>query len=135
MITLKLRTPAWTIKLQISSKQQSKSSLKAIYESKTEFKIRNLIKMWISWRKFYQKLERFDQVLVQNTILDHTTEDISKQQSKSSTKAIYKSKMELKIRNLIKNVTKLTKILQKTLAIWSNPSSENQPGPYNCRNI
>ena len=53
----------------------------------------------------------FDQTLAQNTSLDHITTYKSIQQLKSSPKVIYESKKDSKIRNLIKNVNKPTKIL------------------------
>ncbi len=46
-----------------------------------------------------KKINKFDQILVQYTNLDHTAADISKQQSKYSLKVIYESKMEQKSRN------------------------------------
>ncbi len=76
-----------------------------------EFKIRNLIRMQINWPKFYQTFLRFDQILAQNTSMDYITTYKSKQQLKSSPKVIYESKKDFKIRNLIKNVNKLTKSL------------------------
>jgi hypothetical protein len=51
--------------------------------------------------KIPPKILEFDQILAQNTSLDHTTADISKQQSKSSLKEIYETKMAFKIRNLM----------------------------------
>jgi hypothetical protein len=105
-----------------------------------EFKIKNLIKKVNKLTKILPKFQRFDQILSQNTSLDHTTADIAKQQTKSSLKAIYESKMEFKIRNLIKNVNKLKKIPPKKILAFDqilaqNSSSEHQPGPYNCRYI
>jgi len=44
LIKFVLRTPAWTGTTAHKSKQQPKFSLKARYESKTRFKITNLIK-------------------------------------------------------------------------------------------
>ena len=66
------------------SKQQSKSSQKVSYEPKMDFKIRILIKKVNKLMKILPKLQRLDQILVQNTRLDHTNADVSKQQSKSS---------------------------------------------------
>ncbi len=63
--------------------------------------------------KILPKFQQFDQILVQNSSLDDITALISKQQSKSSLKAIHESKIELKIKNLIKN-TNLRKNLSAT---------------------
>ncbi len=63
--------------------------------------------------KTLQNPSVLDQILAQNTCLDHTTADLPKQQSTSSLKAMYESKMKFKIRNLIKKVNKLMKIRPK----------------------
>ncbi len=87
-----------------------------MYESKLEFKIRNLTKKANKLMKILPKLKLFDQILAQNTRLDHTNADMPKQQSKSSLKAIYESKVDFKIKILIKKVNKLIRILKKIVA-------------------